>query len=540
MNLKNSVLLSVILVTGLQAAAVPTLYPNSYNVLLKNNTNSNVLADSQLSQKYYVLPPAQSAVKITGLNSVSANVGFCKEISEIQKYNLDTLQTLNSLKTKEGDLQSSLEQSQIQLKNAQIEMAKYVSANHLGDIANYDLQIRSLGVRLDGLYDKSRICATATDCGLITQDIQSSQDKLNGLWQARQQMAQQQSLNLDEYEKRKNVVETMEKSQEDAINNLQKVRTNLQQIYADFLSMYDVHSKREGAQVSLQYDSGWNQNFQRLQFDNPGYQFEKIATQNVHLRADAYGKQSLVPGGTLMAFDVAGAGNEDGFIDYNSYPENFSGTATLNLLGVCPILHPEDFGVANDDDLVNPQKMKFPLTIAYDYPSEFEYSLKVHYNLYKMYQITLNQGSQGGFLSSRTWTDKEEQTAFNDGFTSEWSSNSANVNLSDDDKARIEKDIRSGMLTRVAQALAMQNKNTDLVKPADTPKTGALVLSNALSQNCGLSLFCHGIGIGLDVLSSVFGSSQMDSSYRQQIDMDLTDSYTNKEVLMVPALTSFQ
>lgn len=522
-----------------QALAVPTLYPEKFNTAVKNLTSSNLVSDTQTITRFYVLPPKQAEAKVTSLNTVSANIGFCKEISEIQKYNLDTLQMLNELKQREFDLRNQISLNDNNIKKAQTEMQQYINANHLGELAQYDLQIKNLSFRLDHLYDKSRICS-ANECQLIVEDISATQEKLNELWQLRIELSQKHINSQDEYEKRKIQISQMQKEQENSLETIQKIRADLKDIYSDFLSLYDAHAGREGSKVGLQYNSNWQQNIQQLKIDNPSFQFEKINTENVQVRSDAYNKNSLIPGGALIGFNVAGVNNSNGIIDFKSYPENFSGNAILNLLGACPLIYPHFFNLTADSDAVNPYKMKFPLSVAYDYPSEFSYSVKLSYNLYKLYELTLNRGTQNGFFNTRSWSDKEENEYYKDSFNVIWNFQSPKYSLTPDQKISIENDMKNQMLSRIAKKLVMQNSNSGLLSAPDAPKAGALVISDSLTRACGFNFYCKGASFGLNALFQIFSSSQMTTSYKQQLNVEARDSLVSQQVLMVPALTTFQ
>jgi hypothetical protein len=324
-----------------------------------------------------------------------------------------------------------------------------------------------------------------------------------------------------------------------SIDNIRKVQADFKDLYRDFISMYDVHAQREGAKVAVQFNSRWEDNVSRLRFDNPGFHFEKITTQNAVVRADAYGKNNIVPGSSIIGFNIGGTGNLNGPVSVEAFPENFTGTATLNLLATCPILYPQLFGLAMNDDRVNPQKMKFSLMVGYEYPAMFEYSLKIKYNMYKLYELTEDRGSKGGFFGGKSWDNKAENEYFKDGFDVEWLSQSSQLALTPDQKAAIEADLRRQILSRIANFLVLTNP-PHLGTAPEPGKAGALVLSDSISQNCGVNLLCKGASMGLRLIYDIFSSTSITESYKQKIDVDVTELYSTKQVLMQPMLTTYQ
>ncbi len=391
--------------------AVPTIYPKS-NAYIKNNTNSNVVSDSTDPYKYYVLPPSTVEVKVLSLNSITANVGFCKEIADIQKYNADTLQLLNNLKQREYDLLMQITAHEKMIRDAKVVIAEYVKVKNLMQLVEFDRQIEAMDSRLDSMYAAYKNCTR--ECAALATDIEHLQENRNSVEEQRFLFAISRSADSDEYMRQKRNIESLENQKMASIDTVKKVQTDLKELYLDFVSMYDVHVKREGAKISVEYDSRWSNNVARLQFDNPRLKFEKISTQNAVVRADAY--SNLLPGSSIIGFNFGGVGNINGPVSLEAYPERFSGNATLNLLGACPILYPQLFGIPLNDDRVNPQKMKFGLTVGYQFPAEFIYDVTVKYNMYKLYELTQKQGKKGGFLSSSSWSTKEENEYYNDAF----------------------------------------------------------------------------------------------------------------------------
>lgn len=532
--MKKIVLLLALITCGKPLWAVPTIYPKSYFTAIVNNTNSSVVADSADYYKYYVLPPSQVEVKVLSVNSVTANIGFCKEIADIQKYNADTLQLLNSLKQREYDLSMQITAHEKKIRDAKVQNAEYATKNDLMAIVTYDRKLTDLNAKLDSLHAVYKDCTKA--CGLVRLDIEDLMNEIKRTEEARFLFIVSRGKTADEFLRQQNEIESLENQRLTSIDAIKKVQGDLKAVYLDFISMYDAHVGREGAKISVEYDSGWTRNLVRLQKDNPRFRFEKVSTQNVSVRADAY--TNVLPGASIMGFNFGGLGGINGPVNMDAYPEHFSGNATLNLLGACPILYPQLFGLPLNDDRVNPHKMKFSLTVGYYFPSEFSYGVTVRYNMYKLYELTQQQGKKGGFFSSSSWSTKEENEYYSDAFKVEWTSQSDKLTLSQSQKAAVEKDLRRNILSRLAGFMVMTNP-PKLGSAPEPDKPGALVLSDSLSQACGIHVLCKGASMGLRFIYDVFSSSSMSDSYKQTINVESVETISNKQILLQPMITTY-
>lgn len=509
---------------GSLALAVPTLYPQNFNSNLRNATNSNVMFDSQDSTRFYVLPPHSSAAVIQNLHTVTANVGFCSEIADLQRYNADTLAQLNALKLKGSQMQVTLEQKKIDLKAANGKLAEY-SALHKSDTSLMRYQeLRSVTQRLSQLYDKLKTCGA--DCAEIQSQISILEDKKFEL-QNYELPPELQSLawKIDELE-----TFIFQNGQ-----SLQMLQADLRDLYADFNRMFDAHAQREGGRVSISYDSHWTDNVNRLSLDNPGLRFEKIQTKNAGIKAGAYSKNNLLPGGSVLSFDVGGqsAGSQ---LLLEAFPESFAGNAVLNLLAVCPLLHPEWFDLPAATSV---KQMSYPLTVSYEYPASMNYEVTATYNMYRMYELIKTQGKSSGFFSSKSWSNQEEEQYFKDAFRVDWRIQDDRKLFSEEQKLAINADLRRQIMSRLANDLVMNDSGTKLAAPDDPPTTGALVLSNSLSKFCPISVNCQGASIVLSVMQAIFGSSNSVQNLKRITNVTMSDTYHTEQVVLQPMLTSF-
>lgn len=529
---KMKLITTLILLISAKLYAYPTLYPERIPANIRNYTNSSYISDSENQRQMYVLPPTTSYAKVKGLHTVTANVGFCKEISNLQKYNADTVDLINSMKTKDSFTKSLLEEKNTKLAIANEELSKYIVANNMQELASLDMRTVQIEKRLDELYVKYKNCSN--DCIVLNKDIQDSQMLKMELTTRRFELSSANLVSANEYERKKAYAQGLKSNVEDLQTNWKKIQADLKDLYVDFNRMYDAHAKREGGRAAISYDSLWTENIQRLRRDNPGYIFEKIQTKNVSISATAYSKNNLLPEGAVLSFDVAGmaAGAN---LQMGGFPDSFSGNAVLSLLAVCPMLHPEWFDATMGTNI---QDMTYGITANYEYPAVMKYGVTVHYNMYRMYELIKSQGTSGGFFSSSSWSDQSEQEFFRESFSVEW--DDKNQVLSFDKKLAISSDLRKQMLSRLAGYLVMNNQGARLSMALDLPNTGAMVLSNSLNQACPINIYCKGASIAFGVMQAIFGSSSTEQSLRQITDVNMTDRYSDLQIVMQPMTTTYK
>lgn len=513
------------------AWAVPTLYPDHFNAGIRNRTASGYLADTRDPRRFYVLPPGNAAMTIAGLHTVTANVGFCREIADLQKYNLDTLALINSMKTRDNETQARLTRDRQKLAVLTAELGQYAAQAGLEQVAALDAQIRRLELRLDHLYDRYRTCTL--DCGALARDIQQSQTRRAELIDRRQALAAENFAAALDYDRRRSAALALENSVRQTETDWRQLRADLLELYTLFNRMFDAHAGREGGRVSVLYDSGWSRNVETLRRDNPGYSFERIPTRNAALMT-ATGAGT--PGGALLSFQVAGGTGRDGALLLPAYPEAVTGQAVLNLLGVCPLLHPEWFTVPAGGGL---SAMSYGLTASYDYPSAMKYEVTATYNLYRMYQLIKTQGESGGFFSSHSWSEQDEQLFFQDAFRVDWKIPHDLPPLTAEQKSAITADLRRQVMSRLA-AYLVRNDPGALPAVAGAPgSTGAQVLADSLGKTCPQNLYCQGASVVLNVLQAVFGASSTSQTLRQTLDVRMVDQYTDETVVQQPMLTTY-
>jgi hypothetical protein len=518
--------------------AVPTHYPNmSYFTQVRNNTNSSLLYDSVHSNRVYVLPPNYAEANVTGLNQATTNIGFCKELAAIQKYNLDALEQIKKLQDRKIQVMLDDKETDQKIRDAQAELAKYVTANHLSELQALDKQIEAVDAKLKELYQNAKDCTGA--CDLIHKDIAKNQSDRAKLLELRLELSSSFLSAANEYEKRKLILQQLENERELIVKKINTLQAEIRAMYADYVKFYDVHAQREGGRVAIDYTSLWTDNLKQLQKDNPNIAFEKMQTVKSNVKIDAYSRVNTLPGASILNFELAGqsAGTA---LDFSSFPERFAANAVVNLLSACPIFFPTMFGFPSEDPATKIRNAKFGLIVNYQYPAEFRYNVDMSYNLYHVYEAIKKQGSSGGLFNSRSWSDQQEREVLKEGFTVNWLLQSPDIVITEDQKRGIEADMRKRMLSQLSARLIQDpNSAPKMDATPEVPKQGSVLISNALMTKCPTSK-CQAAGLAIDILGAIFNSSEATQTLKRELNVNLTERYFNAGVIYQPRITSFQ
>src|SRR5690606_18843986 len=147
------------LLTGM-AFATPTIYPKDLTFLsvINNPTTSNLVADDSDINVIWVMPPNVASAKVEGLHSITANVGFCKEMANLQSYSADLTLKMKELKIKEIEADEHMQKMLEKLSQARQKLAQYVVANNLADIQELDNRLFLVEEQIDVLNESLMNC----------------------------------------------------------------------------------------------------------------------------------------------------------------------------------------------------------------------------------------------------------------------------------------------------------------------------------------------------------------------------------------------
>jgi hypothetical protein len=538
MNWKKSVLLTFTGFFAMNAQGMPTIYPStSTSTMLGsivNKTNSNLVADDSDGRIIFVMPPNSATSSVSGLHTLNANVGFCKELADMQVYSRKVSERIMELTTEERNTDEEVKEILQKLSKAKNELAQHVTLVKLDEILALDMRVETIEARIIELTDILMTCSQY--CQNLREEIKELRVEKIETIKSRKVLAASHTKDLREYEKKKALVNSIQEDLQEREESWDKLRARLVSIRSNFHNMYSSFAQMEGARAGISFNSNWDNNINTLRELNPGFDFKKISTQNAVITTNIAELNSIPSGGAILGYQIGGTYSE-GKLILPAYPENMSGNVRLSLLGTCPVLHPEAFDISfpNSSD-----QMKYGMTVAYEYPTAFLTEASVKYNMHKMYQKIVSSGSKGGFFKSKSWTSTEERTFFQDSFSVKWIEQDSGNSLSDEQKDNLEREMRNNVLGRLAAIGLPAYANAGLlVAPPTVPKTGATVISESLYRTCPGNYYCVGAAITMDVLQSIFGSSTTSASYTNVQDAFLEENWSRSKIVYKPWISAY-
>jgi hypothetical protein len=519
------------------AHALPTVYPEKTTLIhtMKNLTNSNIVADNVNPNLFYVMPPNSATSTVGGLHTVSANVAFCREMANTTIYTRDISAEMNRVQIQSLAKQKEVEKLQLQRSQAQVELGGIINSPGMEALNSVSDSLDSINLLIKVQINELNTCTK--NCDELRKEIAAKKIERTNLLEERKALVAQYSKDARLYEQKKSIIQ----GYSDAIDSLftvsQAYSDRLDALHNRFENLFAKYGAMEGARASITIGNQWEENVQTLIQNNPGFQFQKITTQKVALTSNIANLKNIPINSPILGYDLAGGFNaEDGAYHMNSYPENISGNIRLSLNGTCPMLHPDWFDPALPSVMT---QMKYGITASYEYPSAFTYSVKMKYNMYKMYQKIISSGSSGGIFSSNSWSSVEEKNFFKDSFKVDWTSTDLVSNLSQEFKDKMENDMRNRILARLATAsLPEMASRPDLLAPPSIPTTGAVVLANSLMQTCPQNIYCAGGAMALNVLQAIFGNSNTSSNYTNIKDLEANEEWSSTQVQYLPWVTA--
>ncbi|GIL17383.1 MAG: hypothetical protein BroJett040_11340 [Oligoflexia bacterium] len=537
--MKNTLLpIAMISLIGVGVQAVPTLYPTDPTKLsqIKNNTDSNLVVDDVDTNRIYVMPPNTAMATSTGIHTISAYIGFCKEISDSMKYSQQMQARINELELEAAQGTEEVKRIKKELYEARKAASDFAANKNLTALAELDARISSLETRLSELYKASESCKD--DCDEINNEIRDVNNEKTKMMKDRRELAKENTSDVRQYEKLKARVESIKANLLDASEGFQDINARLLKAKAQIAQLLSSYSKMEGGRAGFVYSSKWNENIGSLRTANPGMSFEKIQTANAKVHSSLIGLDRIAGfDRPVLAFELPGAVSQNGVLELPTYPQSISANVVLSLLGVCPIKYPEYF---NFKTLETEKDMKYGMTVTYEYPSSFKLSVTAKYNMYKMYQKVVSSGSSGGFFSSRSWTDVSERTDFKDAFRIEWKEQDPSNTISDEERIKIEQDMKVDIFKRMLTiAMPTAPDKGSIITAMAPPAHGAVVISDSLMKVCPANIYCVGGAAVMTVLDAIFGNSSSVASYTQTQNFELVQAWSKDKVSLKPWITTY-
>ncbi|GAB4010956.1 MAG: hypothetical protein Fur0010_04520 [Bdellovibrio sp.] len=533
-TIKNLVSVSMLL-TVTNAWALPTLYPTEVTLLstIQNKTNSNLVADSVDSHVIYVMPPNSAYSYVEGLHTLNANLGMCREIRDLQTYGRRLTQRIADISEKAEERQKIKEKKLEDLKNAKLKLADYVVANSIQEISSLEDAITENQKLIIRVSDQIQSCEQ--NCDMLNTEYKDLRKIRRELLERKHALQDSYGEKYEKFLKQQKKVEALQADYDTIQEEWENLTSSLLKLRNDFHEMYKKYGELEGASAAVRFTSQWDQNIDSLRELNPGFDFKKIPTQNAVITSNITDLKYIPSGSAILGYRIGGD-YQEGHIKMPAYPENLSGNVVLSLLGACPVLHPGDFDINIPS---GSDRMRYGLTVAYEYPSAFTTRVRMTYNMHKIYQKIVSSGSRGGFFRRRSWTSVEERTYFQDSFKVDWLEQDASNRLTAEQKEEMEQEMRNRIFARLAAIGLPAAANAGQLVLPSLNASGAIVLSGALKKHCPGNAYCIAGSVALDVLDSIFGSSFASASYTNVQNADMSEEWSQTIVSFKPWVTSY-
>jgi hypothetical protein len=522
---------------SLPGQAMPSIYPTKewQNVHLENQTTSSLVSDDQNLSTLWVLPPSAGTAQADGLYLPSASLQFCNQMTVLASASEKLTKRIADLtleyENKQEEAKSSREVYLAAKAEAESFLATSAGARELDDISARQIIIEQ---RLNILYSDLEKCDKS--CDQLRTEIKSLNSEKTTLILRRTSLTVTANAELQKYNRLKAKADALKNNFDTVGDDITVIKNKLFMARNDLFDLYKILSTLEGGYTDVVYDSNWNKNVQSIRNSNPSFNVNPIPTKggvaNAFLiSSDGPNYLSSLP--SVLDYTVMG-NKPTQQIELYSFPDRLTATLRLSLVGACPMKFPDYFKVKTNPD----GKISFGLSVSYSFPSVYRTKVTFKYNLNSIYRKVVESGSSGGFFSSKSWTNISEEKFTKEDFEVNWREEDPQNILPNDEKMKIEKEIKADLIQRALNYVATPDLST--LSPAASPAHGALVVAEGLNNVCGLSnVYCAIGSWALKGLDSIFGSSGSSASRFILQDVKITETWSRETVRYTPAITSF-
>jgi hypothetical protein len=404
-------------------------------------------------------------------------------------------------------------------------------------LSDLDGRISQIELEMNVLNDKLRQCTQET-CEEIRSQLRLFKNEKSQAVIRRSQLAREHTRAMTTYNRKVAMVKSIEQELDDHSENWKKIQKRVLEASDLYSKMFDRFADLEGGWATLTFNNAWDENIKNLRNQNSGKSFQKIETKNAVFFASIPGTKDLPGKSSIMSLHLPGR-TIQGEIKMDAYPENMVGSLRMSLLGVCPMLHPQDFGV----DLVGgKEKLKVGLTATFEYPSVFTAKAVAKYNMHRVYEKIVKSKTKGGFFRSKKFNTVTEREFFKDSFKVEWIEQDDAVALSPEEKDHKEQEWRHQIFSRLAATAMAGSPNPGTLILPEAGQTGAAVLGRSLANNkqCQMNKYCAAATIGVNVLDAIFGRVETTTSYTNIQDKELVEEWSQSKSVYRPYIISYK
>lgn len=481
--------------------------------------------------------------------SKSLNIGLCRQMDDLQ-IETDNVRKRMALLDKEYDVIAQdyviklNEANELSLAAAKI-LASSTTLMYINQLqnekTNNDNKIS---------FDYNTIDSACSDdkkineCNFLLQEI-------NDLLKQNQQLAKEintatmHALNdKRKYDIAKAQADTAKEIADDVFKVYESKKTELKSQESSLNDSYKRYGEIEGGFANVNYNTGWQQNLQKLQNDNLGkifvYEPTFDATYYVGFpkgeSSDTY--LSSIP--AVLSYSVNGIGyvpwgNGNTEQKMPSMSDTLAATLRISLAGACPIDRPENFDVKKNNSGVP----LFNISAGYNYVTAYRRNITATYNLYKVYSLIKSSGNQGGWFHSSSWNSIVENNWQKEVFSIDWESEDPNASL--EEKRKTEMEIKNELISRAMALMATPAGAPNLsVVDFPIPVHGGIVIADGINGICGsFSMYCAAVTWTFRGVDAIWGSSFNESRFQKTYDVTVSEKFSDAIATKTPAFTVF-
>lgn len=546
------ILLSTVVTTA--SFALPSAYVKKSNIsqVKPGSSESSLIADTEDPNKAWVLPPSAGKAELKSVEPTTNSLlcegskALLKGVSDLDKQRM-VLSKEEVLSTAEAKRLNEI------VMKRRDELAKLGDLPGIKPMMALTAQIRKIEKAIEDLYHKLEKVENQEEYDAILKRIDALEDEKKvskeRLWQLE-----------DEYKESHEKLTKAQKRLDAAKENFKEANAYLHQILADIselsasaLRIYKERATLIGATASVDYDSAWTKEVDRLRSTYSSLTFTKMPTYNARVHADFINLQNeetyynMLP--PLAAYNVNGKsglawGNRE---KQNSpdrgltaFPEIVAADMYLNLVGACPAIDKEFFSEVT----MNFKRSKdgvpvFAISTTYEYDVASAFEIKASYNLWKFSEKITRKTSRGGFFSRRSFVDVIESDLGKDSFDYEI------INADDmpqEKQDAIVKQVKTELMSRVLNTIARPKMFSKIDAPHHElpPASGAIVLANGLSKVCGINVYCQVGGWILRVGDAVFGSTEAQSRFQKRWNYTASEHWKSTKLVPKQGRTTYR
>jgi hypothetical protein len=542
--LKSTFVVGVVVSLACPVAAAPTVYrrPGSRLGEVQNHTVAAVLGDHRLDDHFYALPPNRGRTEIVGV-TYGANIGFCREMADIQGTNRFITQRIANMTDQIDELYVDIELLRAEQGQHRRRMADLYQDDDVRRAVDLEEALTTVELAIASLQLQSLDCYEANDpetCAVDTRshmrELLAQRAELMGAYVTARRAAAAQ---YAEYLRAKRSMESIDDEVEELEEDLDRKTERLVALHSTVRSLYEGYSRLEGALIQVAFDSGWDEVLGQLRADNPRFSFEKIATREARVDLSlvpGLGQETVPTGRIVLGYTVDGVRYDptDPTSFLGGYPGSHGAMVSASLLGACFHAHPEYFDIDPTTPAGTPV---FGLTVRYQYPSSFYTHAWGSYDKWEAYQY-LKRIEERGFLWWKE-TDVSEDIDHDGQGWLEVHIDSEEA-LAPEDILGMRNQIRLELLQQVLLELGEAQYDPGGPPSLLRPSSGVQVVAAGVDDTCGwYSIMCRGVRWVLLGLDAIFPGPDAEARFESRYRRREHFNYSADVVRWLPATTTF-